>query len=439
MVVNYRISKGNEQRGNYAPQRRKGRRENLMDKIQLIFFFISGFLVSRLIIKVKLPQRIVYWFIGKRHLSITKILFYLIALSAFLSFFIPNAITVLTLLPLLELLRRSYETSSGSSRKIATMLALAIIYGANVGGMGSVTATPANGILVTYAVLENVPGTREISFASWLVWGIPLVAVFVCVAWLVLITIIRPWKLKATSIQLPFQSTDVYHPHQKITVYITIFYFISSFILSLFLVHLANQTNLILVITGIITLFFVLFLFSFPIKGSGKKTYRQVLLKVPDCYNELPMKGFMFVAIAVVLAGLLYALNVHEFFARWVRMILPAHASTFLLFLTVALAASFSTEILSNTAVQISFFIMALPLAKTLGVSGLAVLIIITLSSTCAFMSPIATGVNGLAFGGVKHVSLRRMLGLGFVMNIAGALLISIWVLFVISGLYGLD
>ena len=151
------------------------------------------------------------------------------------------------------------------------------------------------------------------------------------------------------------------------------------------------------------------------------------------------MKGFMFVAIAVVLAGLLYALNVHEFFPRWVRMIIPAHTSTLLLFFTIAAATSFSTEILSNTAVQISFFIMALPLAETLGVSGLAVLFIITLSSTCAFMSPIATGVNGLAFGGVKYVSFRKMLGVGFVMKIPGAILISVWVLFVIGRLYGLN
>lgn len=300
----------------------------IMDKIQLIFFFISGFLVSRLIIKVKLPQRLVYWFIGKKHLSITKILFYLIAISAFLSFFIPNAITVLTLLPLLELLRRSYEESNGSSRRIATMLALAIIYGANIGGMGSLTATPANGILVTFAVLENVPGTRDISFASWLVWGIPLVAIFVCVAWLVLITILRPWKLKANSIQLPFQSTDVYHPFQKTTVWITIFYFISSFILSLLLMRFSNQTNFILVITGIITLLFVLFLFFLPIKGSDKHTSKQVLLTIPDCYNELPMKGFMFVAIAIVLAGILYALSVHEYFPRWVRLVIPVYTST---------------------------------------------------------------------------------------------------------------
>ena len=85
-------------------------------------------------IKARLPHRIVYWFIGKRHLSITIILFYLIAISAFLSFFIPNAITVLTLLPLLELLRRSYEESNGSSKNVATMLALSVIYGANIGG-----------------------------------------------------------------------------------------------------------------------------------------------------------------------------------------------------------------------------------------------------------------------------------------------------------------
>ena len=150
-----------------------------MDKIQLIFFFISGFLVSRLMIKVRLPQRLVFWFIGKKHLSLAKILFYLVAISALLSFFIPNAITVLTLLPLLELLRRSYEESNGPSKRIATMLALATIYGANIGGMGSITATPANGILVTYAVLNEVPGIQHLTFASWLIWGIPLVIVFV--------------------------------------------------------------------------------------------------------------------------------------------------------------------------------------------------------------------------------------------------------------------
>ncbi|MGD9137608.1 MAG: SLC13 family permease, partial [Desulfobacterales bacterium] len=182
-----------------------------MDKIQLIFFFITGFAISRLIIKARLPHRMVYWFVGKRQLSITKILFYLIAISAFLSFFIPNAITVLTLLPLLELLRRSYEENNGSSKNVATMLALSVIYGANIGGMGSITATPANGILVTFAVFNDIPGIQYLSFASWLVWGIPLVIVFVGVAGLVLGLVLRPWRYQKSGVQLPFDARQTYH------------------------------------------------------------------------------------------------------------------------------------------------------------------------------------------------------------------------------------
>ncbi|CAB1083908.1 hypothetical protein JY97_05460 [Alkalispirochaeta odontotermitis] len=409
-----------------------------MDKIQLIFFFISGFLVSRLIIKVRLPQRLVYWFIGQRHLTLAKILFCLIAISAFLSFFIPNAITVLTLLPLLELLRRSYERANGPSRSIATMLALATIYGANIGGMGSITATPANGILVTYAVLNDIPGIQHLTFASWLIWGIPLVMVFVCIAALILGVVLRPWRHQKNSIQLPFGDNEVYHPLQNLSIWITIFYFVSSFILSVFLMVAPQRVFLLLTITGTVTLLFVLFLFLVPLKGNATDNSRDVLLKPADCYNDLPTKGFVFVGIAVVLAALLYVMNIHGYFSSWSGWVLKLGVPTFFLFFLIALATSFSTEVLSNTAVQISFFVMAIPLAQQLDLSALEVLIVITLSCTCAFMSPVATGVNGLAFGGVKGVSIFRMVLVGFVMNITGALLISGWVLNIVRSVYGL-
>ena len=409
-----------------------------MDKIQLIFFFISGFLVSRLMIKARLPHRIVYWFIGKRQLSLSKIIFCLIVISAFLSFFIPNAITVLTLLPLLELLRRSYETSYGPSKSVATMLALSTIYGANIGGMGSITATPANGILVTYSVLNKVPGVQNISFASWLAWGIPLVVVFVFLAALIVAMVLRPRRYQKNSIAPPFDADAAYHPVQKITTWVTVYYFLSSFILSLWLMRSPDQTTSIVIITGLLTVIFVCFLFFVPLKGRPG-TAKQVLLNISDCYNELPTRGFIFVGIAVVLAAILYAFDVHEIFSRWAAATIPSGISPFGLFFLIALATSFSTKVLSNTAVQLSFFVMALPLAQTLNISALGLLIIITLACTSAFMSPIATGVNGLAFGGVKGVSFSRMLLVGFVMNVAGALLISVWTFFYISRLYGLN
>ena len=409
-----------------------------MDKIQLIFFFISGFLVSRLMIKVRLPHRIVFWFIGKKNLSLAKILSYLVAISAFLSFFIPNAITVLTLLPLLELLRRAYEAANGPSRSVATMLALSIIFGANIGGMGSITATPANGILVTFAVLNDVPGIEHLTFASWLIWGIPLVIIFVGIAALILCLTLHPWKYQKNSIHLPFDVDEVYHPFQNLTIWISVFYFLSSFILSLLLMYLPERISLMLLLSGFLTLLFISFLFFVPLTGSNAVNSRQVLLKISDCYNDLPTRGFVFVGIAVVLAAVLYGLNIHELFTGWSGFVMQMGLPTFVLFFFIALATSFSTEVLSNTAVQISFFVMALPLAKQLGIPALEVLVIITLASTSAFMSPIATGVNGLAFGGVKGVSVVRMLLVGFIMNIFGALLISYWVLNIVDRLYGL-
>ncbi len=410
-----------------------------MDKIQLIFFFISGFLVSRLMIKVRLPQRLVFWFIGKKHLSLAKILFYLVAISALLSFFIPNAITVLTLLPLLELLRRSYEESNGPSKSVATMLALATIYGANIGGMGSITATPANGILVTYAVLNEIPGIQNLTFASWLIWGIPLVIVFVCAAAVILCLVMRPWKIQQNRIQLAFDGDETGHPFQNMTIWISVFYFLSSFLLSLLLMHFPRQLMMLLLVTAVLTSLFVIFLFFVPLTVNRNGNKKQVLLTLPDCYNELPTKGFIFVGIAVVLAAILYAFKIHELFAGWAAWIIPTGISAFALFFLIALATSFSTEVLSNTAVQLSFFVIALPTAQTLGFSALEILIIITLSCTSAFMSPIATGVNGLAFGGVKGVSVSRMLLVGFVMNTAGALLVSNWVLIVVKQVYGLS
>lgn len=409
-----------------------------MDTIQLIFFFISGFLVSRLIIKVKLPQRIVFFLIGEKHLSISKVLLYLLALSAFLSFFIPNAITVLTLLPILELLRRAYEETAPSQKSIPTMLALCAIYGANIGGMGSVTATPANGILATYAELNQVAGRQFLAFAPWLLWGIPLVICFVLIAWLILTGVFRTWTYRATAIRLPFDAARAYHPWQKIGIVLTVVFFISSLLLSVLMMQHSQQPLAVLIISGIFTLLFNLFLFFFPLESEAGSAKKEPLLRLKDCYNELPTRGFLFVGIAVALAGILYLLKAHIFFSEWIASVLPAEMASFPLLLLLALIATFATEVLSNTAVQLSLFVIALPLAQTLSFSALQALILITLSSTCAFMSPIATGVNGLAFGGVKGVSFARMLVVGMLMNIVGALLLSFWAQFVIGGILGM-
>ena len=67
----------------------------------------------------------------------------------------------------------------------------------------------------------------------------------------------------------------------------------------------------------------------------------------------------MFVGIAVVVAMLLYLLGADEWFSHWITGVLPRDLSVYALLLLIALITSFGTEILSNTAVQVSMFFVA--------------------------------------------------------------------------------
>jgi solute carrier family 13 (sodium-dependent dicarboxylate transporter), member 2/3/5 len=404
-----------------------------MDKIQIAFFFISGFFISRIVIKTEIPQRIASFLLHKRHSSLPKIIFYLIALSAFLSFFVPNVITILTLLPLVNIIIDAYNDTGKKVKLIPTILALAIMYGANIGGMGSITATPANGILITFIGLNNVAGADNLSFASWLLWGIPLVIGYVGLAWIVLVSFFHPGKNGSVNYDITITFKASNHIHFRLSVILTILYFISSFVFSLLIISYPEYLISILIITGIYTIIFVVFIFFYPLKTGNSRTLKEPLLKLSDCYSNLPIKGFIYVGISVVIAGLLYLFNLHEPFSVFITKIIPDGLSIYLLFLFLALLTTFSTELISNTAIQLSLFIIILPLSQLLNFSPTEALIIITLSSTCAFMSPIATGVNGLAFGGVKNVSFKIMLLVGLVMNIVGAFYLSFYVKFIVS------
>ncbi|MDV7389778.1 SLC13 family permease, partial [Arthrospira platensis SPKY1] len=93
--------------------------------------------------------------LGESHNSLSQTLLYLVGTAALMSFFIPNAITVLTLLPVLDLLSRAFRDNG--DHRVPTLLTLAVLYGANIGGMGSVTGTPTNLLLVGYLQAQDVP------------------------------------------------------------------------------------------------------------------------------------------------------------------------------------------------------------------------------------------------------------------------------------------
>ncbi|RLC18436.1 MAG: sodium:sulfate symporter, partial [Deltaproteobacteria bacterium] len=82
------------------------------------------------------------------------------------------------------------------------------------------------------------------------------------------------------------------------------------------------------------------------------------------------------------------------------------------------------------------FFPIAYFVSTARDISPLSLMIAVSIASTCAFMTPVATPCNALAFGEMKGTSFRMMLILGFFLNIIGAFLMAVWVQFVVSLIY---
>ena len=164
------------------------------------------------------------------------------------------------------------------------------------------------------------------------------------------------------------------------------------------------------------------------------------LLTFRDCLSDLPKRGITLVIITVALAFLLgLAINFFEdALTNIIGMMVSPQTPVIGLFFILALFGTFTTELLSNTVIQYALFALMPSLTSLVPFPLLLGMIVATLASSSAFMSPLSTGVNSLAFGEMKGASLKMLLLAGLVMNVVGSLLVAVWTLTVIRWVLGL-
>src|SRR5690625_6166650 len=73
------------------------------------------------------------------------------------------------------------------------VLVLSIAYACNIGGIGTLIGTPPNALMAAF-ILENYG--VEISFAQWMLVGVPLVLIMLPIMYLLLSRFIFPIRIK---------------------------------------------------------------------------------------------------------------------------------------------------------------------------------------------------------------------------------------------------
>lgn len=384
----------------------------------LIFLFIGGFFIARAMTRHGLDRRIARSLMHLRLVrgSPVRMRMAFMMTAVVLSMWISNTATAAILVPiLLGTLPEDDEANSGS--------VLAVAYAASVGGMGTLIGSPPNFITVRF--LEQQTG-RQVDFVQWMGIGLPTALVFVVAIGFALQWLAPPSSTE-TSVTL---TASPWSRGERVTAFCFGLAVVGWTVPGIMRAVGAPGAE---AVGRALPIGAVAILAAAPLFLIVDEDAKTPVLPWHDAVRIdwgliLLFGGGLSLGAQMFQTGLAAAMS------QW---FLAVTGITSLWGLTAALIVFtvFFTEACSNTASSNMIVPLAIAAAVELGVSPLPPALAVGLAASCAFMLPIATGPNAVAYG-TGLIELPQMMRIGFVLNIV-AVLTLLAVLYGLSILYG--
>ncbi|MFO0941089.1 MAG: SLC13 family permease [Pirellulales bacterium] len=396
---------------------------------KVLYLFFGGFILALGLEAHNLHKRIALLIIRAVGLSPNRLLLGFLISTAFISMWISNTATAVMMLPMamscLSLLNEGQTREQLESREhknFAAALMLIIAYGASIGGMSTIIGTPPNLYMRGYFAEEL---GINISFFTWMLWGIPITILLVAATYLLLTIFLFPCsKLGLTNAQQVFlveqeklgQMKPVHWRMIIVFGVTTLLWMTRSFIQN-YLPNLPLTGKPIPLSDEVIAIAAAISLFLIPGSEKGKKILEWEDTKKMPWGILLLFGGGIAIAKSLEQAGLLEALS------KVVQETTGDHPLLLIILLTTL--CLYLTEVMSNIAlVQVMIPIIA---AIAVGMDADPVLFAFpaTLAASCAFMLPMSTPPNGIVFGSGK-IAVWDMIRAGFWLNLASLIIILI-------------
>ncbi|WP_354624556.1 DASS family sodium-coupled anion symporter [Psychromonas sp. MME2] len=363
----------------------------------IIFLFLGGFLLAIAVEKTELHKVIANKILQFFPHTVRGMIYALALTAGSLSAFLSNTTSSLLLIPLVLFL--------SDDNALKKRFALAICYGASIGGIITPIGTPPN--LILYGLLNNLK-LATIPFAQWVMLALPLaVVMFFLLGW------ILSWGTKNKKLdKQPTQlAVSLTVEQKKVTFILT-----ALVILLLFNSPIEPYyEGLGLNETGIL-LGFGLLLFFPPFTIITWKNMK----KIPFDIILLFGAGFSIAALFTS-SGLADKLAI--FLQNFSQL------PTILLIIIIASMVTFATEITSNTALISMILPVINALAVQNGLDTRLLMMVATICASYAFMLPIATPPNAIAMS-CESVNISSMAKYGLLLNLLGIILTTLFASF---------
>ena len=371
----------------------------------VILLLMGGFMMAKGVEKANLHHRISLSIIHKlggrsgRHL-----LFGFMLSGALLSMWISNTATCLVLMPIALAVIHDLDEPA-----LFLPMVLAVAFSCNLGGMATLIGTPPN---LIFASIYQINTGNEFSFGQWITIGLPVVILGlpVMALWL------SRKMPRLRHVELPDVGNWTTQEKRVVCVFAVIV------ALWIFRLEPFGGWSGLLPFSKIgdstIALFGVVLMFLVP---SGTQKGERLLDW--DTASDIPWGMLLLFAGGLTIAKAFQVSGTAEWIGNSLSLL--TSLPPYLLILCICLSVTFMTEITSNTATTT----LLMPILAAAGASAdlpIEMLMIpAAISASCAFMLPVATAPNAIAYG-TGHVTIKQMAKEGFVLNLLMAAIISI-------------
>ena len=347
----------------------------------VLILFFGGFILAIAAAKHGLDLRLAKAFIRPFGTRPAMVLLGVISTTALFSMFMSNTATTAMMFAIFLPIFERFETR-GPFKKA---LVLAVPFAANIGGMGTLIGTPPNAVAAS--ILSELG--HPISFAKWMVIGVPVVVVLLAILWVVLLWLFHP-KQETLEILFP----------EPLAVTWDLVTVSSTFALTVLLwitepLHKIPSAVVVMLPVMVFTMFGIID------REDLKKIEWDVLLLVA---------GGLALGIAMKRSGLSDLLVTQIPFAA-------------LSVGVVAVLLIFFPVLISNFMSNTSAANLLIPIVTSISViaprSGA---LIVAFATSLAMSLPISTPPNAIAFS-TRAVNTREMARVGTIISLIGALL----------------
>jgi len=407
-----------------------------------IFLFMGGFCLAIAMQRWGLHRRIAFYTIRLLGTQPRQLLLGFMVATALLSMWVSNTATTMMIYPIGLAIISQLAPARGSLAGVngfGIALMLGIAYAANIGGVGTLIGTPPNAIFVGQSKLL-FPELTEVNFFNWMLIGIPFVLLFLPITWLYL----SHKYIKASNtdgelkaLRKTFQDLGPVSRGEWgvfVVFMLTVCGWLFRNDIDLGFMILSGWANFLGVQEWVqdatVAIAAALLLFVVPVnlkKGEFLLNWEWAV-KIP--WGILILFG----------GGFALALGFQETgLATWMGQGLSGLSSVPLLLLIFVLCIVFTLagEVASNTAMAAAMMPILGATAVAMGVHPFLLMIPATMAASSGFMLPVATPPNAIVFGS-GALTIRQMVSAGVVLDLVGAILITLVVYFIAIPVFNL-